>query len=78
MGWPVAPAVTVAMTVCRLPALSVMISVMRLPAGRSLVPVIVGVVSLVAVGASTVTLGATVSTATVSLPPVPGVPELSV
>ena len=37
------------------------------PAGRSVVPVIVGVVSLPIAGASTVSVGATLSTAPLSL-----------
>ena len=54
------------MTVCTVPALSVIVRVMVLPAGRSLVPVIVGVVSLVTTGASTVIAGGVVSITPVS------------
>ncbi|WP_205694119.1 hypothetical protein [Cobetia sp. ICG0124] len=48
------PFSTVAVTVCSLPLLSVMTSVTVLPSSASVVPTMVGVVSEVSAGASTV------------------------
>ena len=54
--------------VCSLPSLSVIINVTVLPTGASVVPVIVGVVSFVRAGASTVMTGGVVSKIAESLP----------
>ncbi|TXC65696.1 hypothetical protein FSC37_05425 [Piscinibacter aquaticus] len=67
---------TVAVRLCTAPAASVTSTVTAEPAGRLLVPVIVGVASLVSAGASTVTAGPA-ATFTVSVaelvPPLPSV-----
>ena len=63
---------TVAVTVCTSPFASVTVSVTDSPAGRSVVPEIVGVVSLPVPCASSVTVGAVVST----VPEVEAVPVL--
>ena len=55
------------MKVCTAPPASVTVSVMTDPAGRSVVPVIVGVVSLPSSGASTVRAGGVRSSTPLSL-----------
>ena len=70
-GW------TVAVRVCTAPAESVTVRVTVLPAGASVVPVIVGVASLVLSGALTAIDGAAVSTEPLSFP-VPVLPAGSV
>ena len=65
------------MRVCTLPALSVTVIVTNVPSGKSVVPVIAGVVSFVLSGASTVSAGASLLTLPGSVA-VPVLPAASV